>query len=565
MKVKLILSGILFHTLITTGFSQFNPDWSNSYQHTSSLNYSNESRKVITDHFGNVFVLGDVTSDLDVSGNVSGSTEHYCALLKYDSTGFLLDQQIIETESHLISGFNNISAFGLGIDLADNIYVGFSYYELSNSFDIHIKKYSNNLIPIWTSIFKPGTSDIGIDMKVSPSGTVTALIESSSGGNTTYHLFSTNSGTVSATPLYSFIANRDVLNRIIVDNSGDIYTTGYSLFGVNKSILTASVTSGGILRWVINYNAGSVLRDDYGTDLMLDGSGNLYVTGTSDQGVPTYNDVLVMKHLAATGKVFYITYDDNSGADDHGMFIDVSLTGAAYIAVESGTNLFIDRMDKNSGVVMGKASHHPLPINPYNNINQITITDFKVTTNSTFYVTGEVLATETGGLNFTAAYLTRFDLVPAGRGNLAIHLSLDHPVEGTANESLLSTALALDVQREKIMWLKSSYNTFANHQREAIVLTQLGVPNALRSEINDPKIESGLNIFPNPASDIIYLSASEVITEAKIYDVNGKIVTEFHLNALTQFINISELPKGIYMISYVLESGTQGYCKLLKQ
>src|SRR4029077_12631160 len=104
------------------GYAQFSNLWNISYQHTAKPNFSNESRKIAQDAAGNIFVLADVTSD----GAVVGTTYHYVTLLKYSSSGTLLLQKDMNINNHVVSGFDNLSAFGLGIDGSGNVYIGYT-------------------------------------------------------------------------------------------------------------------------------------------------------------------------------------------------------------------------------------------------------------------------------------------------------------------------------------------------------------------------------------------------------------------------------------------------------
>ena len=66
-------------------------------------------------------------------------------------------------------------------------------------------------------------------------------------------------------------------------------------------------------------------------------------------------------------------------------------------------------------------------------------------------------------------------------------------------------------------------------------------------ELNDP---NRINIYPNPASDNIYISnLNKENTRVKIYDINGKLVLENKISN-KEYLNISKLSKGIYQIKF---------------
>ncbi|OQC44345.1 MAG: hypothetical protein BWX59_01970 [Bacteroidetes bacterium ADurb.Bin028] len=67
------------------------------------------------------------------------------------------------------------------------------------------------------------------------------------------------------------------------------------------------------------------------------------------------------------------------------------------------------------------------------------------------------------------------------------------------------------------------------------------------TDIKNTTIES-LNIYPNPASDILFVSQD--VDEIAIFDVTGKLVLkEFNNNS----INISALNSGLYIVKTISE------------
>lgn len=63
--------------------------------------------------------------------------------------------------------------------------------------------------------------------------------------------------------------------------------------------------------------------------------------------------------------------------------------------------------------------------------------------------------------------------------------------------------------------------------------------------INNSKVET-LNVYPNPATENIYIKNSEELSEISIYSVNGKMV--YNSNNPSNTIDITNLTSGIYAI-----------------
>jgi hypothetical protein len=74
-----------------------------------------------------------------------------------------------------------------------------------------------------------------------------------------------------------------------------------------------------------------------------------------------------------------------------------------------------------------------------------------------------------------------------------------------------------------------------------------------------------LLVYPNPATDVLYLSSSQFINRqnATVFDLSGKVVLESAL--INDQINISNLNSGVYFLRLVLESGEILNQKFVKQ
>jgi len=82
--------------------------------------------------------------------------------------------------------------------------------------------------------------------------------------------------------------------------------------------------------------------------------------------------------------------------------------------------------------------------------------------------------------------------------------------------------------------------------------------------INENKMDLGLNLFPNPATDRVqvnYELSAETTVSIRLFDVTGKLVSVETKGAQPQgrhfaFINTSELAKGFYTVSIQTENGS---------
>jgi len=73
-----------------------------------------------------------------------------------------------------------------------------------------------------------------------------------------------------------------------------------------------------------------------------------------------------------------------------------------------------------------------------------------------------------------------------------------------------------------------------------------GGQTSISTELNGP---DRINIYPNPATDNIYISNLTEVATLKMYDINGKLVLENKVSN-KEYVNISHLSKGMYQIKF---------------
>jgi len=555
-KVYLLILGVFcIHSL----HAQFSPVWTSTYQNTTTPYFSNESRKVAVDPSGNIFVLADATSDLDPLGAPGGTTYHYTILLKYDTNGNLVEDVLINVRDHYTAGFDTKGAFGLEVDASGNVFIGYTPFDIVSKFDVVISKYSNTLNLLWNYRFNPGSFDDGIDMKLA-GGTVSAIVKSTTVADITYHLIRANAAGMTSTPLYSFVTNVDFPSSIEVDASQNIYVTGYSLVSGYKNILAASVNSTGAFRWKNVYNGGTVVRDDYGTELVLGTSGELFVTGTTDTGLPQFDNMIIINYGTSNGKIAWMTNHDNLGAENG---IHVKNFDVNYLYVGSVTNnnsIIIDRISKTDGSRNAKAVYSPIPLTAYSGLNDATLADMYVSPDERIYITGDILATDMSAEDFSASYLVKFDVLASNRNN-RIKKSMEIPVEGNVLHSHRAVGIAADLTKEDIYWLEDLIEQNDTHESEIINLHDFDVPSPIR--LQNSAMDFQVNIFPNPSRDNVILLSDKTISKIEIFGADGKILKTFFENTNQARLDVSPFPSGIYFLRVTAADGTTTHQKLL--
>jgi len=103
----------------------------------------------------------------------------------------------------------------------------------------------------------------------------------------------------------------DKVKAMVVDNSGNEYVTGSSFSGANgDDYVTIKYNSGGVRQWLARYN-GPGSGNDVPNSIYVDGAGNVYVTGYSDQLTGTFiNDDVATVKYSPTGTQLWVSRFD---------------------------------------------------------------------------------------------------------------------------------------------------------------------------------------------------------------------------------------------------------------
>jgi hypothetical protein len=70
---------------------------------------------------------------------------------------------------------------------------------------------------------------------------------------------------------------------------------------------------------------------------------------------------------------------------------------------------------------------------------------------------------------------------------------------------------------------------------------------------------SGFSYYPNPASDVIYLQADQIIDSVDLYNVLGQQVLSQSVKAQSSQLDVSGLAAGTYLMSVESEGTLHTY------
>lgn len=210
----------------------------------------------------------------------------------------------------------------IALDNSNNLYVAGGGVGLQPWFDDwKIIKYDPNGSVVWTAAYDgpAGEGDNVYAITVDSSGnlyvTGTSIGLGTSGDYTTIK-YAADSNQPVWVKRYTGNGDYDFAHAIVVDNSGNVYVTGLSDDDVNDhDCVTIKYDGNGNEAWVAVYDGPkNGYSYDEGTAIALDSKGNIYVTGYS-RGQDTNNDYLTIKYDPDSNEPIWIAIYNGPAGD----------------------------------------------------------------------------------------------------------------------------------------------------------------------------------------------------------------------------------------------------------
>ena len=271
-------------------------------------------------------------------------------------------------------------ASSIALDGSGNIYVTGGSVGSGTFSDYTTVKYNSSGVQQWVASYNGSENfdDHASSVKVDGLGNV--YVTGSSWGSGTRLDYATikynSSGVQQWVARYNGPANvEDLANSLVVDGSGNVYVTGTSASETSWDFVTIKYNSLGVQQWVERYNGPGNLSN-IATSLEVDGSGNVYVTGYSEVIGPSW-DYITIKYNSAGVQQWVERYNGPGNADDQGNSIAVDGSGNVYVtgnSVGSGTSTDYATIKYNSsGVQQWVARYNGPPGNSGDVANSIAV------------------------------------------------------------------------------------------------------------------------------------------------------------------------------------------------
>jgi len=254
---------------------------------------------IALDNAGNVYVTG--SSYMTSTGNADYVT------IKYRSNG----------DTAWLRSYNGPNstmdyAYAIAVDASGNVFVTGGSYALASAYDYATIKYDSLGAEQWLQRYNgPGNGyDYSRAIVLDAQSNVYITGASTSQTSLVYYDYATikynADGVQQWLQRYNGPGNyTDDAQAIVLDNSGNVYVTGHSCSGTTlatRDYATVKYNAFGIEQWVQRYN-GPGNYADYGRAIAVDNSGNVYVTGYSASLSTTpYNyDYATIKYVQTQG------------------------------------------------------------------------------------------------------------------------------------------------------------------------------------------------------------------------------------------------------------------------
>ena len=252
--------------------------------------------KLVVDASGNVYVSG---------WSIGLGTNYDYATIKYNSAGI---QQWVRRYNGTANAMDFVGS--LAVDAGGNVYVTGQTAEAGTRNDYTTIKYNSAGELKWLKKYNGtgGVDDGAGSVAVDIAGNV--YVTGASMGNGTNYDYATIKYNSLGTQLWVARYNGpakvfDGANSLALDASGNVYVTGRSTgIGTRYDYATIKYNAAGIQQWVERYVGPDIPGDgdeprydaiDNAVSIIVDGSGNVYVTGESD-GSGTNLDYATIKY-----------------------------------------------------------------------------------------------------------------------------------------------------------------------------------------------------------------------------------------------------------------------------
>lgn len=339
------------NNVIVTGFA-----WNGNNYDIYTIKYSGVDGAKLWDHTYNAPALGndiatsiaiDNLDNVYVGGYVqtTSANEDY-VILKYSVNGPNPDGTPVwvATWNGAANGTDKLTAIAAGVG---GVAVTGQSWGGTTNFDIITVKYDYNGTKLWEKRYTSsgGYPDGGRKVALDAAGNVIITAAVTNSGN--LDIYTAKYPAAGGDPLWEKTYNNPINNDepagLLLDSSGNVYVTGYTftLSGNEDLLVVRYKGTDGTKEWEKVYDSG-LSNSDFGTDLLLDRAGNLLVTGNAVTTDGNHNIItLKIKNDSSNPALYWAaTYDGPAGKNEETLGIGIGLGTDGEIVVGGWTDVW---------------------------------------------------------------------------------------------------------------------------------------------------------------------------------------------------------------------------------
>jgi hypothetical protein len=283
---------------------------------------------IALDGHGNAYVTGYSFQDF--------TTQYDYLTIKYSPEGDLLWMKTYNGPAN-----SQDYAYAIGIDDSDHVYVTGASHGGITGYDYATIKYDSEGNQLWVRRYNgpAGGNDRANDMTIDGSSNI--YVTGYSYGDATNNDYATIKYDSEGNQLWierydGSASDHDRASAVSVDAFGHVYVTGSSGDGAGYTdYATVKYDLDGNQLWVRRYN-GTANQNDSASAIATDASGNVFVTGTS-YGMETSEDWATVTYSPEGTQVWVEPYDGSSGMSDVASDMVVDDSGYIYVTGIGGS------------------------------------------------------------------------------------------------------------------------------------------------------------------------------------------------------------------------------------
>ncbi len=528
------MRGIIILGMMILSIPTFSQIWVAKYNGQS--NDYDKAEAIAVDELGNTYVTGT---------SWGSSTDYDYATVKYNPSG----------DSMWVARYNgpdssNDGAKAITIDEAGNVYVTGSSMRSDLYTDCVTIKYNSSGDSLWVVRYNGSAdnNDYPYAIAVDESGNV--YVTGYTTGSSTWWDYVTikydSSGVEQWVQKY-ITDDFDYAIAIAIDDSGNIYVTGSTgnAYDIPWDYVTIKYNSSGVEQWVARYN-GPADDEDEASAIAVDENGNVYVTGGSS-GLSTGYDYTTIKYNSSGISLWVKRYNGPANGTDWANVLTLDEASNVYVAggsAGSGTGWDYATIKYNSSGDSLWAKRYNGPANAYDEVKAIAVDG-----GNNVYVTGSSYGSGTGTDYATVKYDSSGVEEWVQRHN------------GSGNDNDYAYAIAVD-SSGYIYVTGESKSSGTDYDYVTIKYSSAGVEEK-KSQVANHKLQ--MEIYPTPFTrkTVIHYSLNENMAindfQLTIHDITGRIVKTLvsgkkDAGSYNVSFNAEKLASGIYFVKLIADS-----------